>query len=454
MLDEIHFIRVVSLVIIILILVASFFYKRMGPAIGEWKSKREDRLLQKLLEQKAYNQISTYYRKKASRSKAAYRRDNELGLAKLYDHQPVAAIQYFRTALQRAIGEHMDVINNNLAIAYLQNGDYREAIAVLEDQREKGYVSINPYILGLIIQGRFEEAKAFFHEHIDIEDIEDKDIQKLLNVNIKRPETLTHVKELYEKEQLWLYHPVLKYLIEKWELEIFYVRTDRYEKLMEEGRVLLSYFDNQVELFTNPTLRFFRSILALILPRIGNYHDCASLYGLINGLDSFSRQLPLSNQISEKYEQFFKKVYYIFYNTRSVDSYDEKSEELLIHEQCPADAKPIVTNDFNSQIYISQTIDYAIRYERINDPHRLPIAYVDLIEKPEALKIKESVTPILDLISQIEPKTKDILISLVDQAISEFGSISSNDINEILLMIPIEYHDKFKTFILNVEDGE
>lgn len=156
--------------------------------------------------------------------------------ASLYQHSQDDAINFFRLSLGSSIGANSLKVSNNLSIAYLQKGWFKEALKLLNRQRELGYVSILPYILSLLANGQIKQAQLFYDEYnVSLSEDERRAVDTLFCFDSVEPSSLDSVRELLYNNGLWLYLPCIKFLIQKWELEVFYVRGDRYQVLFDQS---------------------------------------------------------------------------------------------------------------------------------------------------------------------------------------------------------------------------
>lgn len=195
------------------------------------------------------------------------------------------------------------------------------------------------------------------------------------------------------------------------------------------------------ELFKNPELRYLRSWLTVLLPRVSNYESCAGLYGIIQNMDEFITQLPLDENVKEDCRLFANRVYYIFSHTNILESFNKQNQFELIKAQIPPDAKPILKDWLRCQIYLSPVVNFAMRTIQIND-HGL--IYTDLIPKSSIQEIINGIEILLEIIEE-EPSTKETLQPLLFDLVCNRESITIYDISDALNRIPPFYHKKLKS---------
>lgn len=387
-----------------------------------------------------YKEVANYYRIAAKFKRKKNLRANLLGIASLYEHDPDTAIKYFNQSLSGAIGRNSLLISNNMAVAYLQKGLFKEALKKLNNQREKGYVFILPYVLALLANGQDKEALEFKNQHPVKKDNENAAVEILLSFSSQEPNTLDNVRKLLTDNRFWLYQPFLRYLIEKWELEVYFARSDRYEILSAQARSLLSQFEGQPELFTNPEVRYVRSLISLVMPKVASYEGCAGLYGLIQNLDDYVLQLPCNEEFLNQIKLFWKRVYYVFSRTYSYQTYDKQVLHELIKAQIPPGAEPIVKCSSHCQIYLSQTFNVALLTIEVNEQG---LIYTELLPKSLALEIFEEIKPVMEIMS-FEPSSNDVLEPLLFDLVCNRDTITHLTITNVLNRIPPIDHSKLE----------
>ena len=392
---------------------------------------------------KTYMRTAKFYRKK-------FFKENLLGLACLYRQDSGNAVEHFQNSLEGAVGVSISNIEGSLAIALLQNRWYREALELLEELKKEGNLPIVPYVLALLINDKDVEAKKFYSNN-KIKDTEGTEIEKLLQFDVLKPEMIGSMKELVDNNRaLWIYKPLLKDLVEKWEVDIFFNTPGRYETLEKQARELILKLDKQPALFNNANVKQMRSAISLVLPRISSYEGCSNLWGIADNYEEIALVLPIDEALKTECSTFWKRVYRIFFSTCDINSYDPDMEMVFIKEQLPSDAKNAVKWTTRCSLYLSEKNDYALRSALI-DYDDFSIFNVDLIEKSMAEEIVSDINPLIEIMGE-DPSTKKTLEPLLYSLVCNRGAITHSDLVDILNKIPASNHGRLENLYKRVNE--
>jgi predicted negative regulator of RcsB-dependent stress response len=413
----------------------------------KYRNKDWSESITKLEQQGKFEQIAEKYRKSAAKEKTTYLRENDLGLAALYEHDSESAIRHLKDIYKMAAGQNVKIIGSNLALAYLQSEQTPKALAILEELRENNYIAYFTYVLTLLLLNEKQDAASLFTQYIDPSDdpLTIDAIQKLLAFNPRLPETLDAVEILLDKPELWLYKPIIKNLVDQWKLEIFVEQVNRYDILSDQAANLVKAFEQEPTLFVSARLKFMRSILATVAPRTGSYDGVASLYGLMLGLDNFSKTLPISEQLRSELIIFWRQVYFLFLHTTDFKKYNPASELSLFKSLLPTDADQVFSQSERCALYMCPSIGSSIRTETIMREGYNPL-WIDIIEE-------EEVTNSLTLIQAIEvailemPNDSTPLEDLAFRIICYPDTVTSSTVNETLTMLPGILRSKLSLFV-------
>lgn len=390
---------------------------------------------------RSYDKIINRYTNMAEKVNKKYLRDNLLGLAALYKHDSESAIGYFKNGLKSATGVNIDIMNDNLVIAYLQGKKYQQASALLEYQRGEGNIAILSYIIMLLFSNRDEEAKQFYTDN-PLTKEEKVYADTLVSFSLSEPETLNKVKELLNRGELWIYHPILENLIERWELQIFFNRMDRYDELVSQGKYLLYELEKEPQILNSPEIRYMRSLIYSIIPKVSNYFDCSSIWGIIENLDELSLKLPILEELQNHCALFWKRIYYIFYQTSTDNLYNPEKERLFINQQLPRDSESIISVSSRCKLYYSNGLKHAIRSIEINQ-NDFVYHYVDIIPQSKVESIVEDITPIINILLK-DSSIKDELEPLLYWLTYDPDVLTLSIITNVLTSIPSCYQEELE----------
>ncbi|WP_183277087.1 tetratricopeptide repeat protein [Clostridium fungisolvens] len=395
--------------------------------------------LEKLKESGSYDEIANRYRKMASKQNKEYEKNNLMGLAALYEHDSETAIKYFQEANQFATGNYINMVEGNLAIAYLQNRWYHEALEMFDYQCENGSVAIFPYILALIMNDEEEEAKKFYKLNIkELKDTEKEFIDLILSFSPTKKDILEKVKSKSDDSRIWIYKPVIKDLIFKWNLIIFYNSTERQTILKEQGQKLLLDLKKQPQIFNSPEIKYMCSLISNVLPRISTYEGNSSLWGLIDNLDWFSFKLPLDEVMQEECNLFWSRIYYVFSRTSTADTYDFTKNQTFIKDQLPPDEKEVLDGSYRCSLFLSSTLHLVVRVLEI-DEDGFKYFYSDIVDETTAEELLMDVKPVIKLIKE-HPETEEILEPLLYRLVYNRNLVKEIDIINVLNRIPSNLH--------------
>jgi hypothetical protein len=357
------------LVVVITLFIRLFLRDKINRKIRYWIQSLKLSPVKKLERQRRYADVAALYRRRARLQRISYNRENLLAIAALYEHDPDTAIPLFQRALNGAVGHSVLVIQHNLAIALLQKRMYREAVELMDELRTAGSVPVIPYILGLVITDEVERARDFYAHH----PIKDKDervgVEAVLGCWPKRPETLEPVRKLIAENSMWLYQPLLKDLLMKREVEVFFAREDRYTVLAQQAQHIVDALETQPTLFSDPHVRWLRRLMSAIIPRIQSQKGCSSLFGLVHEVDE---HLPdaLADTLKAECRLFFNRLYYIFRHTYDLSLYDAKAERAFIQDQLPPGATRVLHGAIpRCEVYIAPGLNIAFSEVRITVSH-------------------------------------------------------------------------------------
>ncbi|KPV42227.1 tetratricopeptide repeat protein [Alicyclobacillus ferrooxydans] len=407
--------------------------------ITELKRKRE------------FAQISALYRKRALRASRPYLKKNLLGLAALWDHDTQTAVGLLEQSAAGIVGtQNQRTVNNNLAIAYLQAGRYQDALELLNEQRRNGYVLIVPYVFALLTNRKRDEAKEFYAVHSLSDPMEAEGIRVLLSFDPTDPTTLDNVRELLDNQVFWLYEGVVRQLIQNWDLESFFARNERYEILLAQGKKLLAYLDTEPRLFSSPQLRWFRTIVSKIVPEIGTYRGCASLFGIIFGIERFVLELPMEPEWVAEAQSFWARLIYTFSRTVDLSANDLPIERARLRSLLPSDAVAVLGERHpRCELYVSKLTGVAIRVEQIYDARGIH-SYVDLLAKPHAEALQEVLQPLARLLGP-SPGTEMVLEPFIFNLVCYPERVAPSDVQEMLMQLPTHESRVLSDLGLNAE---
>lgn len=403
--------------------------------------------LDRLKDKCDFPKIAKSYRRLSKYSTNKCKRDNLLGIAALYDHNSKEAIRLFQAAIDGGVGLSIRTFKGNLATAYLQGNRYQEAAILLEELRGKGGLPIIAYVLVLLLFDEIDTAKAFCQSNPSHSE-DSSSINILLQFSVDEPETLEAVKDLLKGQKLWLYQPLLKDLIIKWETDILFHTKNRYEVLEQEGKNLLVELENHPTFFHSPEVKYMRSVLVLLLPRIDSYKGCSELWGLACNYDALAEGLPIEEKLKERLSLYWKKIYRVYLGTRSPEEYDKSSEKNFIESQVPPNATEIVKGNSRCSLYCSDDFPYALRVMPANN-QKIDFCYADFIEKSEADNIVADISPLIDLISE-DSSTSRALEPLLYSLILDRNAVTKEFLIEILNQIPVSRHSKLDSLYQRV----
>lgn len=403
-----------------------------------------DIIIRLAIKRHKFNTVAKVYRFLSKHERNVVNKNNLLGIAALYEHDANKAIDYLSKSYRGAIGvRNLSNIGNNLAIAYLQNGWYNESLKLLESQRERGYLIFIAYIISLLACGKVSEAKQVFEQNSFAGK---KYVRPLIDFDPRHNETLENIRFLLESEKLWIYQPAIKYIYEQCMLEVFFQHEDRYQELQKEGYTLLEGFSRDPQFFKSATLQYLRSLLVKILPKVGTYEDCASLYGIIDNMDSYVATLEIDSKLKQDYISFWRKVLYLFWRTRTLKSFDIEYQPKFIKEQQPDDANQIMTYTNTCCLYISDTLGIGIRSYQVND---YGMFYTEIISMKLSQLIIKGLEPIR-IVLDSDPNLSDKFRQLAYRLVADPFSITSTMVTDVLSSIPKQYHEYFNELKENV----
>lgn len=388
-----------------------------------------------------FNKIAKSYRRLSKYTLNKSKRDNLLGIAALYEHDSKEAVRLFQAAIDGGVGLSLRTFKGNLLTAYLQGNRYQEAAVLLEELRGKGGLPIIAYILILLFYGERDAARGFYQSNPPHSE-DAADIKILLQFSDDQPETLEPVKNLSKEKKLWLFQPILKDLIIKWETDILFQTRNRYEILEQEGKNLLLELENHPAFFQSHEVRYLRSALVLLLPRIDSYEGCSGLWGLIHNYDALAEGLPIEETLKEKISLFWKKVYRVYFGTRTPETYDKISEKDFIEAQVPPHTTEIIKGISRCSLYYSENFSYALRVLPAND-QGIYFCYTDLIKKSEADSIIVEISPLMGLIEE-DSSTLEILEPLIYTLVLDRNAVTKEYFIKIWNQIPASKHSKLE----------
>ncbi len=305
---------------------------------------RKARTLNLLQESGDHQAVAAQYRRAADSDRIdTFQEHNLLGLALLYEHDPVPALAQFRTALGGAVGPSVFPIRDHLMLALLQCRQYSEAYDLLERQRARGRVFVLPYVLVMLLAGRDEEARTFFAtarkglapSHVSA-------IETLLDFSPEKPESLAPVEALVDNPSLWLFQSSIRDLALKFETDVFMTRLDRHEQLLADGRSLLLDLASAPEIFSDPVVRLTHQVLGRVLPRWEQGDGRAGLFGMLQGMDRIVAAMTVDSGLSDRLRIFWAHFYAAYWRTLDPALYDPTRERTFIGQLMPPDAELVV----------------------------------------------------------------------------------------------------------------
>ena len=393
-----------------------------------------------LRKRKQHKSLANYYRFRAKWEKRKYLSENYLGRAALYDHNSDTALECFNKSLNGIIGKTSNGISNNMSIAYIQKGMFREALNILDRQSEKGNVVIAPYIIALLANGNVKRAIDFKNQYVKEEDTDSDALNTLINFKSSNSTTLDKVREILKSNNFWLYQPAVEHLIKKWEVEVFFASSTRHETLSAQAQLIVSKINKCTELFSNPELRYCKSLILSVVSKISNYDDCANLFGLIQNLNTDILKLPLEEELLAELKLFWSRVYYVFAHTSNIKTFNKQTQSELIKAQIPPNAEPIVKYSNNCEIYISSTLNIALQTFVVNEQG---VIYTKLLTKLNALDIYDEIESVMDIMSCGE-SLHAVLEPLLFDLVCNRSFVTYLDITNVLNRIPSIYHSKLE----------
>lgn len=440
--DVLFFIIFVILVVFI-VEATLFLHKYLRGFISFIVNFIKNMWLNKLLNKKDYKQISKKYRSLANKEKRKFEKDNLMGVAALYEHDSKAAVEFFQNSLKEAPRDQVSTIEDNLAIAYLQNDLHIDALNLFQAHYENGGVGIIGYILALLINDKEGEANTFYEYNINMLDNKEKYfMQLILSFSLLNTEVIEEVEKLIKDDELWIYQPVLKQLVLKWKLSVFYNSTERYNILVTQGQKLLSELQKQPELFNNPNVKYMRLLISVFITRINTYDGTAGLWGMIDGLDKLALKLPLNKELCEECHLFWSRIYFLFFKTATIETYDFEKEQKLIKEQIPSDAKSSIDCTHRCDLFLSDSLHSAVRLIEFYN-YDFIYYYLDIVSEELAKEILTYVRPICEIIKEV-PSTEEFLEPLIYNILHSIDSVKASDVIDVLNRISPKYHEKLQ----------
>lgn len=408
----------------------------------EWSTK-----IKKLERQRQYQDIAEKYRKSAAKQQTNYLRENDLGLAALYEHDAESAIRHLKDIHRVATGSNAITIASNLALAYLQAGRVDKAYEILEELREKDYVIVFTYVLTLLLLNQKQDAASMFTQYGEPskDPVKIDALRTSLAFDPHVPETLNSVEALLDNPELWLYKPVFEQLIMKWKLEVFAVQVNRYEVLSEQAFSLLQMLEQESSLFSSAKLRFMRSALSVVAPRVGSYDGVASLYGVVIGLDDFSKTLPIEERLRAELVLFWSRVYLLFLRTTSFEKYHHSGESNLLRSFLPADANCVFSQSERCALYMCPSIDSAIRKEKVSREGYSPL-WIDIVPDKQFSDSLPFLRVIEEAIREF-PKDASPLEDLAFHLICYPDAVTPSRVNETLTMLSVTLRTKLSGLV-------
>jgi len=419
--------------------------EKRGFSLHRW---RFDGRLKKLRNHRKYEDIAREYCAQARRQSKMYLQDNDNGYAALYRHDSSIAIQYFRSARAGAIGSMLNEIHNNLAIAYLQGGWSEHALDLLEEIRGKGNVHIVTYLLALLANGKHEDARKFYANH-DLHSPAQGSIELLLALSAGDVSNAITLQETLDDCHLWLYQPVIKRMIEYYELESFFSRPNRYDVLYQQGRAILTALDATPLLFSSPKVRHVRFILQMVLPQTQNYYGVAGLFGVIWGLDSLMKELPLDEDIVGNCILFWKRLYMIHGRTRSFEYYDASIERDRYKSQLATDVQAVIRGSERCGVMFSATLEWGVRYERVVHPGG-KFLYLDYVSHSFVEEVEVATKPVICVL-EVDSTMEKLLEPLLFRLVCYPETITLSQVQDVVMQLPMTYREQMEPLVQHLE---
>lgn len=441
--EDLLFFIIFVILVVFIVEATLFLHKYFSGFISLIVNLIKNRWLNKLLSKKDYKQISEKYHGLANKEKRRFERDNLLGMAALYEHDSKTAIDLFKISLKEAPRGHVRAIEDNLATAYLQDGLHITALNLFEVHYENGGVKVIAYILALLMNDREGEANTFYEYNRNMLDNQEKHFMELiLSFSLSRTEIIEELEKIIKADELWIYQPVLKRIVLKWELLVFYNSTERHNILLTQGKKLLSEFQKQPELFNNENVKYMRSLISKIIQRINTYDDVARLWGIIDGIDELALKLPLDNKLCEECYLFWNRIYFLFSKTSNIETYDFEKEQKFIKEQMPLDAKSTIDCTHRCDLFLNDSLHFAIRLVEIYK-YDFSYYYLDIVSEELAKEILTYANPISEIIKEV-PSTEEFLEPLLYDLVCSIDSVKASDVIDALNRISPEYREKLQ----------
>ncbi len=361
--------------------------------------------------------LAMRYRKAADTDRIdTYQEHNFLGLALLYEQEPVQALSQFRAALDGALGPNLAPIRDHVMLALLQCRRYSEAYDLLQRQRARGRVFVLPYMLVMLLAGRQDEARSFFAtaraglapSHVSA-------IETLLAFSPEQPESLTPVEALALNPTLWLFQVPLQDLALKFETDVFMTRLDRHERLCADGRLLLLDLAGAPEVFSDPVVRLTHQVLGKILPRWEQGDARAAMFGMLLGMDRIVDNMPLDPELTGRLRTFWAHFYAAYWRSLDPHLYDPARERAFMGQLLPPDAEPVASGLTGSWSYYRHPPSGLGLCWYPNVPNPVPRVFTVLL--PElAESLHQNLLPLVEMMSAY-PSLRPALEPLAERAV-------------------------------------
>lgn len=422
-----------------LVIVSYSIFLQQSKKRKKKKQEKQNRIRTELVKKRDYPGLVQHYTERASRAERPYLRYHFLGHAALWRQDAAQAIHYFERAEEGAVGEDLQSIGNYLVDALLQVKNYEAALKKSESLREKGPIYIVPHTIALIANGYTERANRFLENYRN--EIEEEE-RNYLDIFIEASSLNTGAIQLArnclrDNPFTYKYNPVLQLMVDRWELWAFFTQEDWRKRLIEGGLQALATLDQEETVFRDGRVRILRTMLNAIVQKLHGKEE--NLYGLIDHLDQFAEELPLSDGCRSLCVDFFRKVDYVFWNENKIQTYRPTQEEKFLEEQMRSHFKRIGSNmSLRCELYVNEAEHVVITVIRIHHQDT-PVHYAEVVSGNHARFILDKVQPLIEK-AATTPEARLPLEPLFELYVRRGKFVAEENVREILKDIPEIYH--------------